>query len=146
MNYKFLHSGGDWRTGDVVTEKDITASNLGSVQRLLDLKTVEVTDEDPIIKDRDGARSANETKGDSVEVGTDDSVDKRAERRAEAVGVVNDGKRTSTDEGKKADAAGAEGQTYDAAARENPRTGSPGTVIRTTGASKAETAKRGDAR
>lgn len=135
-NYKLLNSAGDWRKGDVVTADDINKSNLGGTKRLLDLKAIEETDEDPGLKDRDGARGPDESKGDNVDPGSDDTVDKRADRRAEAVGRVNDGKRTLGDK--------PAGETADAAENVEPRSGRPGTVIRTSGnPQKAAPAKRG---
>lgn len=127
-NYRMLNSVGSWPKGTVVTEKDINnAEALGGLKRLQDLKAVEET------TDRPSAEVAqtvdpNTTKGDNVDIGSDDSVEKRRQRRADAVGDINDGTQHGPPPGTvRTD------DTGDSAADENPRTGEPGKVAKVSG-------------
>jgi hypothetical protein len=97
-NYKMANSVGAWRKGDVVSAEDIESDKrLGGLERLLKLRAVEETEDEPLLNRSEGDEpNVNETKGDNVEPGSDDNVAKRAERRTEAVGAKNDGTHKGT--------------------------------------------------
>jgi hypothetical protein len=132
-NYKVIHTGvGPWKQGDVVSADQINADKvkgLGGVDRLKRLGGIEETTDEVTVGVAKPPVSPNDTKGDNTEAG--DTVEKRANRRGDAVGPQNDGTRTSSDpETPLAQAGG------DAAAAQNPSTGAPGTVTKVGGGKK----------
>jgi hypothetical protein len=93
QNYRVVHSGvGPWVKGDVISTKHIDANPaLSGVDRLTRIGGIEPTDDDVTVDDPTGHPPASHTKGDNVEPGSDDTVEKRADRRKDAVGEGNTG-------------------------------------------------------